>query len=274
MKLSSFTPVPMIALLQQIPSEPQIRKQLRQIIYGSHLFCPTCHRRKIWASEGRYWCQRCRKNFSLLSGTWLAGLKLNLRTWYTLVWCWTQAIPVLQSQKITHVGEEAVYHWFRQFRLHLAEVQPILHGTVQMDEAYFRSLSLLLSKQVGTTKLAWQVLQKSSVDKRDAANFLFQNIQPRSRLHTDGSGIYKRIDRWWPVTHKKDIHKKWEFELTSEIEGMFGNLRTFIRRMYHHTTPAYLPEYVAEFAIRFSHPEWFISPRHYLLETLKPAPFD
>lgn len=141
-----------------------------------------------------------------------------------------------------------------------------------MDEAYFRSLSLLLAKQIGTKKLAWQVLQKSSVDKRDAAEFLFQNIQPRARLQTDGSGIYKQIHRWWPVTHRTDIHRQWEFELTSEIEGMFGNLRTFIRRMYHHSTAEYLPEYVGEFCLRFSQPEIFVSRLTYLEKTLRPVP--
>ena len=70
------------------------------------------------------------------------------------------------------------------------------------------------------------------------------------------------------VATQIDIHKKFEFGLTSEIEGMFGNLRTFIRRMYHHTTPKYLPEYVGEFCLRFSSPEIFISPYDYLEKTL------
>lgn len=81
------------------------------------------------------------------------------------------------------------------------------------------------------------------------ASFLFQNVQPKSTLQTDGSSIYKNINHWWPVKHKRDIHKKFEFGLTSEIEGMFGNLRTFIRRMYHHTSSEYLPEYVSEFCL-------------------------
>ena len=76
------------------------------------------------------------------------------------------------------------------------------------------------------------------------------------------------------MTHRVDIHKKFEFGLTSEIEGMFGNLRTFIRRMYHHTTPEYLPEYVAEFALRLSRPEMFDSPPSYLEKSLRPDPFD
>jgi transposase-like protein len=258
----------MIALLNQIPSEAKINKLLRKIIFGHNLFCPHCHSRRVYASENRYRCRRCRKPFSLLSGTWLKDMKLNLRTFWALLWCWTQQIPVLQTQKLCHVREEAVRHWFREFRLHLPDFYPILKDKVQMDEAYFRSLSLIMAKQENSKKLAHQIIFKKSVDKQDAANFLFQYIQPKSRLQTDGSSIYKGINHWWQVKHKKDIHKRWEFELTSEIEGIFGNLRTFIRRMYHHATPEYLPEYVSEFCLRFSSPEIFVSPNDYLSKTL------
>lgn len=264
----------MIALLSQIPTEVKIKKQLRKIIFGKNLHCPWCRSRRVNASDNRYWCGKCRKHFNLFSRTWLSGMKLSLRTWYALLWCWTQRIPVLQSQKLCHVGEEAVWYWFRQFRVHLPMFEPILKGQVQMDEAYFKNLSLILAKQVGTRNLAHQMVFKNSVDRTEATRFLFSWIAPKTRLQTDGSGIYKGIDQWWQVRHKKDIHKKWEFELTSEIEGMFGNLRTFIRRMYHHATPEYLPEYVSEFCLRFSSPEIFVSPNAYLLKTLKPVPFD
>lgn len=264
----------MIALLNQIPSEAKIKQQLRQIIYGKNLCCPACRCRQIKSSDNRYWCKKCRKHFSLLTGTWLSGMKLNLRTWYALLWCWTQKVPVLQTQKLCHLGEEAVRHWFREFRLHLPDFQPILQGKVQMDEAYFRSLSLLLAKQVGTKKLAHQIIFKSSVNKTEATQFIFQSIEPKTKLQTDGSGIYKGVEQWWQVKHKVDIHRKFQFGLTSEIEGMFGVLRTFIRRMYHHVTPEYLPEYVSEFACRFSSPEIFTSPNDYLAKTLKSVPFD
>jgi transposase-like protein len=264
----------MIAQLKQIPSEAKINALLRKILYGKNMSCPWCHKRKIQASENRYWCTLCRKHFSLLSGTWLAGMKLNLRTWYTLLWCWTQKIPVLQSQRVCHVSEETVRLWFRQFRLHLPAFEPILEGCVQMDEAYFRNISLVLAKQVGSRKLAHQILRRNSVNKSDVAEFLFQWIAPRTRLQTDGGGMYKQIQRHWQVRHRVDIHRKFEFGLTSEIEGMFGNLRTFIRRMYHHTTPEYLPEYVSEFCYRFSSPEIFSSPNDYLAVSLKPVPFD
>lgn len=264
----------MIASLNQIPSEVQIRKHLRRIIFGKNVFCPFCSSRKVHCSENRYHCRKCRKHFSLLSGTWLKGMKLSLRTFWTLLWCWTQKVPILQTMKICHVSEETARYWFREFRLHLPCFEPILSGKVQMDEAYFKSLSLILAKQEKSKKLAHQIIFKGSVDKREAVNFLYQHIEPRTQLRTDGSGIYSGIGKWWPVKHKKDIHRRFEFGLTSEIEGMFGNLRTFIRRMYHHVTPEYMPEIVSEFCVRFSSQEIFESPLSYLENTLKPVPFD
>jgi len=262
----------MIALLNQIPTEAKIKKELRKIVFGKNIACPHCNSRNIHASENRYRCRRCRKPFSLLSGTWLANMKLSLRTFWALLWCYCNQIPVKQTVKLCHVSEVSVYHWFREFRLHLPCFEPILEKTVQMDEAYFKKMSLLLAKQIGSKKLAHQIIYKNSVNKTEATQFLFQWISPNSRLQTDGSAIYKKIDDWWPVKHKVDIHRRFQFGLTSEIEGMFGNLRTFIRRMYHHTTSEYLPEYVSEFCLRFSSPEIFISPNEYLAKTLKPVP--
>ena len=264
----------MIALLKQIPSEAKIRQQLKKIIFGQHVFCPVCQTRQIYKINNRYYCKKCRRSFSLLSGTWLSNLKLSLRTFWALLWCWTQQVPVLQSQKLCHVSEETVYHWFRQFRLHLPQFEPILNGVVQMDEAYFKNLSLIMAKQIGTRKLAHQIILKNSVNKSEAANFLFQFVQPNTKLQTDGAGIYKNINQWWQVRHRKDNHKKFEFGLTSEIEGMFGVLRTFIRRMYHHATSLYLPEYVGEFSFRFCQPEIFISPLSYLKNSFSSAPLD
>jgi len=262
----------MIALINQVPSETKIKKELKKIVFGKNVSCPHCRSRQIFSFENRYRCKKCRKPFSLFSNTWLKDMKLSLRTFYAILWCWTQRIPVLQAQKLTHLSEQAVRRWYRKFRLHLPQFDGILQGVVQMDEAYFKQISLIMAKQVGDKKLAYAIVPSKTVDRNTACHFLFQYVQPNARLQTDGAGIYRSIDQWWPVKHKKDIHKKWEFELTSEIEGMFGNLRTFIRRMYHHVTSDYLPEYVSEFCLRFSSPEIFISPSHYLQKTLLPVP--
>lgn len=158
----------------------------------------------------------------------------------------------------------AVRHWYDCFREHLPENPHILSKIVQLDEAYGKGWSLIMAKEKYSRKVAFVVLPETSIERQHAVQFLAHYVQPRSRLYTDGAAIYRGIGRWWPVRHKRELHAKWEFSKTSEIEGLFGNFRTFIRRMYHHVTPEKMPEYVREFSVRFSSPEIFENPLNYL----------
>lgn len=175
-----------------------------------------------------------------------------------------ERIPVKQASALSKLSEVTVYHWYDAFRTHLPEEYHVLECIVQLDEAYFKNWCLIMGKQIGTRKLAYE----SSPGRLQANSFLFQKVQPGAKLWTDGASIYKQVEKYWPVEHTADIHKKFEFTHTSQIEGTFGNLRTFIRRMYHHTTPEKFPDYVREFCFRFSTPELFKSPKLYCEKTL------
>jgi transposase-like protein len=259
--------------LKQIPSEAKINKYLKQAIFGGkYPFCPVCHKTNPLRYEDRYRCRRCRAKFSVLSHTWLANMKLPLQQWWMLLWCWTKRIPVKQTEDLTHLSEKAVRHWYDQFRNHLPEEYHVLETIVQLDEAYFRNWCLIMGKQIGSRKLAYELIYQAHPGRLEANSFLFEKVQPGAKLWTDGASIYKRVDQSWPVEHTADIHKKFEFEHTSEIEGIFGNLRTFIRRMYHHVTPEKFPDYVREFCFRFSTPELFDSPLAYAEKTLTLVP--
>jgi hypothetical protein len=192
-----------------------------------------------------------------------------------MLWCWTKQIPVKQTQDITSMSEKGVRHWFTLFRTHLPKDQALLEHIVQLDEAYFghfSQIALLMGKQIGTRKLAYHILIADAPGKVDAINFVRAHLKEETQLNTDASAIYRGIERHVPVTHLFDVHKKFEFTNTSEIEGMFGVLRTFIRRMYHHTTKEKFPEYMCEFYFRFCRPEMFKSPYEYLKNTLSLGP--
>lgn len=237
----------MMYQLEYIPSDAQIKKHLRRIVFGSNIRCPLCLSQKVAIYGDRYRCRKCRSKFSLTSHTWLANLKLPLQDFWFVLWCWTQQVPVRQTAAITRLSQVTIYHWFEVFRSHLPEDQELLEHLVQLDEVYFGSKSkktlnaLFVGKQVDTRKLAYKIIQQRDPVREDAWDFLKHNIAPNTCVATDGAGIYKGINRWWPVEHSYDIHRKFEFEQTSEIEGLFGCLRTFIRRMYHHVSCDKLP---------------------------------
>src|SRR3989338_1952033 len=258
----------------QIPSASQIRKYLRRIVFGKNVFCPVCRSRRVDRDRERYWCPRCRRRFSLLSHTWLSDLKLPEQKFWMLLWCWTIQEPVRQAMSWTKLSEYTVRRWYGRFRAHLPQETHILERIVQLDEAFFKNMTLMMAKQKGTRKLAWDVFPGTAPNRTHAAYFLFRKVKPGSKLWTDGAAIYKGINRWWPVKHSRDIHRKFEFAHTSEIEGMFGVYRTFVRRMYHHHWSENLAEYVREFAFRFSSPELFENPLYYLKKSLSLAPID
>lgn len=262
--------------LKQIPSVAQIKKYLRRIIFGKNLFCPKCKSRQIIKYENRYRCRKCRLKFTLISQTWLSDMKLSYQKFWLILWCWTTQIPVKQTIALSELSEEAVRRWYDKFRSNLPENREILEKIVQLDEAYFKKTGLMMAKQQGTRKLAYLLFSKSpkQINRDDAALFLQLFIKPKSQLRTDGSNIYRGIHNWWPIRHQNEIHSKWEFEITSEIEGIFGNFRTFIRRMYHHVTPEKLPEIVSELCFRFSSPEIFNDPLTFLKKTLILVPLD
>ena len=254
--------------LNQIPSETQIRKELRRLLFGKNVFCPWCRSRKVESEKRRYRCLDCQQRFSLLSHTWLTNMKLPLRQFWIVLWCWTTEIPIVQTMSLTQLSEHTVRHWFTEFRRRLPDQTHVLTRLVQLDEAFFHQRFLMVGKQVGTRNLAYAVHEGTDPNRGHATSFLFQFVEPGSKLWTDGGGIYHNIANYWPVEHQRDIHKKFEFAHTSEIEGIFGNYRTFVRRMYHHHWSINLQDYVREFCFRFSSPELFENPRYYLKKTL------
>lgn len=262
-------------ILKQIPSEAKIKRDLKKILFGKRLFCPRCGSYQVRRSEKRYRCRKCRKPFSLTSVTWLKGMKLSLATFWTLLWCWCNKVPVDQTVKLSKLSEPTVRAWFDRFRKHLPDdCQMRLSDTIQMDEAFYggkKGSLLVAAKQKGTRKAVGRVLAHTNFQRQDAVPILQQYVVPGSKLNTDGHGVYKKINNWWPVEHAYDVHSRFEFSLTSEIEGLFGCCKTFIRRMYHHATKEKFPALVAEFLARFSHPEYFQNPQSYLQAAIIPV---
>ena len=267
----------MPSILHQIPSDANIRREIKRIVFGKVLFCPHCHYSGVRKYKNRYRCKRCRKWFSFTSVTWLKGAKLPLQTIWLLLWAWLHKVALDQAVKLAGVSSVTARRWYEKFREHLPQDQLLdlrLSGKIQIDEAYRgkkeNSYSIIGAKEIGSRKIVLEFLPKNSVDRREAVDFLSRYVVPGSNLFSDGAAIYRGIQNWWPVNHQFERHNRFQFTLTSEIEGLWGNYFTFVRRMYHHITFSKAPSMLNEFSLRFSCPEYFVSPARYLGVALKP----
>jgi len=198
-----------------------------------------------------------------------------LETIWLILWCWQKQIPVKQATDITGVSYPTVFNWYARFRDKIPRemFNTVLQGKIACDEMYTKGNSVIGAKQKGTRNIALKVLHQKSVNKHQAVEFLVQFTKANSQLFTDGAGIYRGIGNWHKLKHTYEIHKKWQFSLTAEIEGVWGCFRTFVRRMYHHVTRYKLENLVAEFCLRFRQAEIFETPYDYLHICLPNKPF-
>ncbi len=229
------------SILRQMPSESKIRSYLKEITIGKHLFCPRRKGREIKKHNNRYRCKRCGRFFSITSSNYFKWTKLSLTTSWLLLWCYTKKVPINQTTDATDLSETTVRKRFDRFRANIPKDFSLkLSNDVQMDEFYRRGKKngyfIVGAKHKGTRKVRFHIIKQPSVNRMRAIDFLTQYVNPDSNLFSDGSSIYRTIDKWWPVNHRYEIRKKLEFELTSEIEGLWENFVTFTRRMYRHVT--------------------------------------
>ncbi len=263
--------------LSQIPTQGKLRSIFKKAIFGAHVRCPWCNSRRfrVIRSEERWRCKRCNKPFSIKSASWLKGSKLPLEDIWLLLYYWQKKIPLAQTCDFTNLSYPTVRAWYTRFREHIPKekLDIVLKNTIACDEMFTKGNSIIGAKEKGTRNIALKVLHTKSVNKKQAVDFLISAIQAGSELHTDGAGIYRGVGNWHKLKHTYEIHSKWEFTLTAEIEGLWGVFRTFVRRMYHHVTTYKLEELVSEFVLRFRHDEVFQSPYQYIAICLKPEPF-
>jgi len=161
--------------LRQIPSDAQIKKLVRKILFRSHVHCPRCKSRQVYKSENRYRCRSCRRPFSLTSNTWLNNMKLSWQTFYLLLWCWLNHLPITQTLKMTSLSEVTIREWFEKFRLNLAEkswLEP-LKDTVQMDGAFFGKKLVVVAKDVKSKRIVLRVLPQTN-----SRNNTLPNLSP------------------------------------------------------------------------------------------------
>lgn len=271
------------SILEQVPSTQTLRTHLKRLVFpdDGRPQCPQCgsrQARSIKRAE-RWRCRRCRHPFSIKSCcSFLKHSKLSLETIWLLVWCWQEEIPRGQTADLCGVSAVTAYSWFEKMRANIPKGRAdVLLGDetdeVACDEMFIGDTAVIGAKEKGTKNLKLRVLDSPDPHKGHAVTFLTRWVATETTVCTDGSGIYRGIGDYHRITHEYERHNQFEFSLTAEIEGVWANFRTFVRRMYHHVTTDKLPAILREFALRFSQDRIFRSPRDYFTVCLTPKPF-
>lgn len=252
-------------------SERQLHSELRKIIFPpkGRLHCTHCQSFvvKKLRNENRYHCPRCRKKFSLFSGTWLEHSRIPLTTFMILLWSWMNEYSIGQSCDITRLSVPSVRRYFRLFRIHVVKSTVFKpQKSVQVDEAYFGSyrkssnfyhgikkyhlkpkvcVSGIACPSLGT--LAMRVIE--GVKTKPIQDFIREKVPRDVHVYSDGSPIYTSLQT--THSHTSQTHDL-GFHNAAFIEGCWSWTKRRLFKQYHHFTLKYAKEYVRELEWRFN----------------------
>ena len=99
-------------------------------------------------------------------------------------------------------------------------------------------------------------------DKKTVARIVADNIAHEAHLHTDESGLYKKMDEVF-AGHETTNHSKKEYVRyengvaihSNSAEGYFSIFKRGMKGVYQHCSEKHLHRYLAEFDFRYNHRE-------------------
>ena len=179
--------------------------------------CPQCGHAGGWlVADGRYKCAGCGKRTSVTAGTLFDRRRTPLTVWFEACWLFASGkdgISALSLQRSLEIGSYATA-WAMLHRLRSVLVRPgrdRLAGTVEVDETYIGgeepglrggrakgkkvlvgvAIEVLVPRGFGRCRM--QILTDASAATLQA--FLTANVQPGTRVITDGWQGYRGIDK-------------------------------------------------------------------------------
>lgn len=266
------------------------RAHLEKLLWPEGPVCPHCgvvgeatlmkgksHR------PGLYNCRACDEPFTVTVGTIFEDSKIPLHKWVLgmhLMAASKKGISAAQLQRQLGLGSYRTA-WFMAMRIREAlrldnSSAPPLGGEgkiVEADETYYGKPAtpkpvhrtgnlrhkhmkrrndrpvVALVERGGNAR----VFHVGTADKATVAKIVRENVDPKSRLHTDESRLYVGADQVF-ASHETVKHSAKEYVRgdvhTNSAEGFFGVFKKGMTGVYQHCGEKYLGRYLDEFAFR------------------------
>jgi transposase-like protein len=261
-------------------SEDEARDAFRLIRWAEtdgEPVCPTCGCLEHYylATQKRWKCRACHKQFSLTSGTIFASRKMEVRNILAAIAIFTNGAKGYSALQLSRdLGHDyktcfVLLHKIRE-ALGLAADAEHLSGEVEIDGAYFggyvkpankkaerkdrrkaeeqtgkRQVVIVMRERKGRTRA---FVAKS---ERDGVRLAAGAIVPNSVVHADEASHWDAISARFEI---KRINHGVAYSLdgacTNQAESYFSRLRRAEQGIHHHIAGPYLSAYASEIAWR------------------------
>jgi transposase-like protein len=285
-------------LVEKILDEAKAYEFLEGLRWPNGPICPHCGNDKAYfltpkngvgrgsgkkrnLSVRRVWkCAKCRKQFSVLTGTVMHGSKISVRTWVFVLFEMCSSKNGVSAREIARkyeVTDEAA--WFMTMRIREGmkrdPLAGLLTGIVTADETWIggnprnRHKRQRHAQDNNKNDNKTVVLSLVHRETGEVRSQVVPNVRgatlkaaiarevdlPATVLHTDSAMAYTKIG-WKAAGHQSVNHVMGEYVrgdvTTNHAEGYFSQLKRSIDGTHHAVSAEHLPRYLAEFDYRFS----------------------
>lgn len=263
------------------------RKHLEGIRWANGRFCPKCGEaertspvRTKKTRPGLYYCNSCKKQFTVTVGTLFERSKVPLNKWIAAFHLMTSSKKGISAHQIHRMlGVTYKTAWFMCHRIREAMRPGADFGplggegkTVEADETFIGGKIKNMHKSKRPTKKlggSWgketvfslverggrvKSIHTPSVSASTLRPILFAQVDRKSFLMTDDAGQYRHMNRDYrhtAVNHSAGEYVRGEAH-TNTVEGYFSILKRGVTGTYHHVSQKHLKRYLAEFDFRYN----------------------
>jgi len=267
-------------LNRMFSTDEDCREILTRLRWPQGVDCPRCHNRNVWWVDSRkqFTCSECSYQFSVTTGTIFNDSHLPLPIWFMAVLLLCEAkkgMSALQLKRTIwgqHKGSyKTAWYLCHRIRAAMKEIeQPMLDGTIEMDETYVGGR--MLGRGSTAAKAAKEVVigirqrngelrffHAEDAKSGTLAQYIRDNISTDvDVLITDSHPAYKNAVG--DVDHKIVNHLQKEYVryedgkciTTNTVESAFSLLKRVIMGSWHKISAKHLPAYLDEMTFRFN----------------------